>query len=125
MAAGGRNQNADAVEDTHREEEEEAGDHCDAWGDSGHVPQEVQVDIHHNREGMKDRGTAEEEAGGRQRCVVSAADLEVSSDYLDLFRVPSDEKIADEEVLNERMKEAAPLVRDLTRQLLMEVVWTC
>ena len=83
------------------------------------------MDIRHNREGMKDRGTVEEEAGGRQRCVVSAAVLEVSSDYLDLFHVPSDEKIADEEVLNERMKEAAPLVRDLTRQLLMEVVWTC
>lgn len=74
---GGHNQVADVVEGTPHEVGEAAEGRCDAWGDSGHVPQEVQGDIRHNREDMKDRGTAEE--GGRQYYAVSAVDLEVSS----------------------------------------------
>jgi hypothetical protein len=119
VAVGGRNQIADAAaaEDTPREVGEVVEGHRDAWGDSGHVPQEVQGGIHHNREDMRDRGTADE--GGRRCWVASAAaDLEASSYQLDLSHALSD----DEAVL---MKEAAPLVHTLMRQLLMAVRKAC
>ena len=77
MAAGGHNQYADVVEDTPHEVGEVAAVHRDAWGDSGHVPQGVQGDIHQNRQDMRHRGIAE---GGRGYYAVSAVDRGAPSD---------------------------------------------
>ena len=121
VVVGGRNQIADAVEDILREVGEAVQGPRDAWGDSGHVPQEVQGGIHHNRGDTRDRSTAE---AGRKCCVASVADLEVISYQRDPSHAPSDET-ADGAVLNERMKETAPLVHGLTRQLLMVVKRAC
>ena len=78
MVAGDHSQSADVEGGTPHEEVglEEVGGHHDAWVDSGHVPLEVQGDIRRNKEDMKDRGIVE---GGRQYCVVFAADLAVAS----------------------------------------------
>ena len=121
VAVGGHNQIVDAAEGILREAGEAVQGPHDAWGDSGHVPQEVQGGIHHNRGDTRDRSTAE---AGRKCCVASAADLEVVSYQCDPSHALSDE-IADEAVLNERTKETAPLVRGPTRQLLTVVRRAC